>query len=208
MAGPAALRTSRDHLEEPAALRHLAAAAAQGAAGGLRSRLGAGALAFGTSVLPGELDRLLRAVRHFIERQLDAGLEVVASARPAPSAAAMASSSKNTSEEILEAGHAEDVFDVHSGEVVHAGAAKSFMAVLIVLLSLLRIAQDLVGLGALLEFRLRFLVARILVRMVLDRHAAIGALDLVGRGALVNAQDLVVVAFGHKPHLGDVAHPT
>ena len=105
---------------------------------------------------------------------------------------------EHAAEEILEPEHAEDVLDVHAREVVHARPAEPFVTELVVLLALLRIAEDLVGLGALLELRLGFLVARVLVRVILDRQATVGAFDLVGRGVLLDAQDGVVVPCGHK----------
>ena len=45
---------------------------------------------------------------------------------------------------------------------MHAGPTKTFMPELVVALPLFGVAQDLVGLGALLELGFRFLVIRIL----------------------------------------------
>ena len=72
------------------------------------------------------------------------------------------------------------------------------VAVLVVGGALLRVAQDFVGFAEFLEFFLGRLVAGILVRMKFDRQLAVGLLDLLDvRGAL-DAEDFVVVAFGHE----------
>ena len=80
---------------------------------------------------------------------------------------------------------------------MHAGAAKAFVTVLIVALTLTRIAQNLIGLCAFLELGFGFFIIRVLVRMILHRQTPIHALDLVGRSIFAHAQDFVVVPFGH-----------
>ena len=54
--------------------------------------------------------------------------------------------------------------------------------------------EDLVALGGFLEFFLGFLVARIAVRVVLHGQLAVGLLDLVLRGAAVEAEHFVAIA--------------
>src|SRR5207245_8239055 len=71
----------------------------------------------------------------------------------------------------------------------------------VVALSLLRIAEDLVGLVDLLDllFRVRLLVD---VRVVLACELSVGLLDVVGRRGLRNARRFVVVlALGRLPFL-------
>ena len=98
---------------------------------------------------------------------------------------------------------AENVAEI--GEVLEDGGIEARSAtdttdpgvsIAIVGSALLRISEDGIGLGDLLEF---FLgdggIARIAIRVVLECQLAIGALDLlIGRGA-GDTQDFVVIAF-------------
>ena len=59
---------------------------------------------------------------------------------------------------------------------------------------LLRIREDRVGFGRLLELLLGGLVARVAVRMVPEREFAIRALDFLLRGASRDLEHLVVIA--------------
>ena len=65
-------------------------------------------------------------------------------------------------------------------------------------LPLLGVGEDVVGLLDFLELRLGRLVARVDVGVVLPRQAAIRLLDLLGRGVSGDAQDLVIIAVGHR----------
>jgi hypothetical protein len=82
----------------------------------------------------------------------------------------------------------------HAAVGVHAR-----MAVLVVGRALVAVGEHLVGLFDLLEFLLGLAccITLIAVGVVLHRQLAIGLLDVVVRGVLGNAQDLVVIAFGH-----------
>ena len=62
---------------------------------------------------------------------------------------------------------------------------------------LLRVLQDIIGFVDFLELVLGRLVARIGIGMKLLGELAKGALQLALIGAFVNAQDLIIVAFGH-----------
>ena len=64
--------------------------------------------------------------------------------------------------------------------VVHARAAQTLVAELVVLLAFVGVAEDFVGLGAFLELGLGFFVVGILVGVILHRQSAIGPLDIVG----------------------------
>jgi hypothetical protein len=87
------------------------------------------------------------------------------------------------------------------------------MAVTVVGRALLRVLQHLVGLGDFLEHLLRLLVAGVLVRVVLDRLLAVGLFELLLAGALGDAEEFVIVFFGHEgesrsigaPHAGRAA---
>jgi hypothetical protein len=81
---------------------------------------------------------------------------------------------------------------------MHAGGVEPGVAVAVVAGPLLGVAEDVVGLGRLLEPRLRLGVARVPVRVVLHRQLAVGALDLLVRGVLGHPEDFVQVPFsGH-----------
>ena len=75
-------------------------------------------------------------------------------------------------------------------------APANMRAHLVVLLALLGVADDVVGLGDLLEPVLRGLVARVGVGVVLARQLAVGLLDLAWLGVLGHAEDLVEVLVG------------
>ena len=63
--------------------------------------------------------------------------------------------------------------------------------------ALIAVGEHAVGLGRFLERLFRRLVARIAVRVVLQRQLAIGTLQLRLGGRLGDAEDFVVVAFAH-----------
>src|SRR5699024_4916822 len=73
---------------------------------------------------------------------------------------------------------------------VHTGKAE-----LVVPGPFVAVAEDLIGLVDLLEAALRLLVPGVQVRVVLLGQAPVRLLDLRVRGALLNAQDIVVVPF-------------
>ena len=66
----------------------------------------------------------------------------------------------------------------------------------------MRVAQGLVGLAEFLEFFLGGLVARIFVRMKFDGQLAVGLLDFLVAGAAADAEDFVIIAFGHGSGCG------
>ncbi len=137
-----------------------------------------------------------------MRRLLERDLQVVAQIRAALRAAAPAAAA----EEIAEAEHvAEDVAEVaelREDRRVESGActggrAHARVAEAIVEAALLRVGEDRVGLGALLEFLFGELVARVAVRMELHREPAVRALDFgVARG-LGDLEHFVVVALAH-----------
>ena len=77
-------------------------------------------------------------------------------------------------------------------------AAEARVAVRVVALALLGVAEDAVGLRRLLEALLGLLVARVAVGVVLERQLAVGGLDLLLGGVPGDPEDLVVVALGHQ----------
>src|SRR5205085_6095029 len=120
----------------------------------------------------------------------------------APASAAAARTTEaaaEAAEDLVE--HREDVADIHVREVVLPHPGHALVAELVVALSLRRIGEDLVRLGALLELELRLglALALVAVRVILHRQPAIRALDLLAVGGAGDAQDFVVIAFdcGH-----------
>src|SRR5690606_23051135 len=92
---------------------------------------------------------------------------------------------------------AEDVVHVRRGATAATAHAvlERGMAMGVVGTALAGIGQDLVGLLALLERGFGRGVARIAVRVVLHRAAAISLLQLLVAGGAWHAEDFVVVAF-------------
>ena len=73
---------------------------------------------------------------------------------------------------------------------IHTGKAE-----LIIALALRVIGQDFVSFANFLELGLCFLVTRIPVGMVFHGRLTVGLLDFLGSGALLNAQNLIIIAF-------------
>src|SRR5204863_576196 len=141
--------------------------------------------------------RDLRAVHRLRERDRDLGLEVAAallaraartsSARPAGTPAA-----EQVGQDVAEAADVEP----EAGALAAGGAATAAHAehrATVVLLALVRVAHDVVGGLDLLEALLGLGVVGVAVRVVLPGELAVGLLDLLGRGLLVDPEDLVRV---------------
>ena len=189
------------HGEEALAVDDLTLAVA-GRAG---LRLGAGcrpaAIALLTGVAPRDRHLALDAGDGLRERDDDAGLEVRAAlgAAATPTASEVA---EQVPEQVPEA--AEDL--VRALEAAKAGPRRPVVAVLVEELALAVVAEDLEGLGGLLEALLRLGVPRVAIRVVLHRQLAIGALDVRRDGASLDAQNLVIVALcGHSAR--EAKHP-
>ena len=90
--------------------------------------------------------------------------------------------------------HGEDVVHVKPLASETASATHAGMSELVVACTLVGVAENVVGLGGLLELLLGFLVARIAVGVVFDGHFLVGLLYLVFRGAFLYAKHLVVVS--------------
>src|SRR5262245_41596128 len=59
------------------------------------------------------------------------------------------------------------------------------------------VREDAVGLVYLFKLLLRCMIAGIAIRMVLQRQFSISALQLLFRGAPVDAEDVVIISFAH-----------
>jgi hypothetical protein len=78
------------------------------------------------------------------------------------------------------------------GSPLYSGVTKP-----VVELSLLVVAQYLVGLGGFLELLLCLGIAGVAIRVELEGQLTVGLLDLIGGGLLLHSEDFVVVALGH-----------
>ena len=106
-----------------------------------------------------------------------------------------------TSEEVSKA--TEDILHGHpcSAETTTASstAADTSVTELVIALTLLRIAQHVIGLSQFLELLFGFLVPRVLIGVILDSELAIGLLQFVSRSTFSYAEDFVVISlFCHR----------
>jgi hypothetical protein len=81
---------------------------------------------------------------------------------------------------------------------VNACAAKAVVAVLVIALTFLSVAEDFVGFSAFFNFASASLSPGFFVGVIFDSQSAIGPLDVVGGGLSVHSEHFIVVAFGHK----------
>ena len=161
-----------------------------------------------------ERNFLLHAMRGFLERDLDIVAQIGTAARAATVGATTAAaenfvenSAAATTRALAEnfAENVERVVEAAATETARATRAagralERCMAVTIVGRALVGILQHFVGLGDFLEHLLRFLVARILVRMELDSLLAVGLLDfLVGR-RFRDPEQLVIIFLLRRRH--------
>src|SRR5439155_4251855 len=103
---------------------------------------------------------------------------------------------KNTPAAKHLAKHIERIMETASGESAGAPIERR-VAVSIVSGPLLRVAKDFVGLAQFFELFLGCFIARIFVRMIFYGELAVSLLDFLGFDAFLDAENLVVVSFGH-----------
>ena len=95
---------------------------------------------------------------------------------------------------------AEDIAHIHAGKIKTAGSAtctavECGMTKLIILTSLVRIAQYCVGFLRLFELFLAFLIARMQVRVVGLSQLAVGFFDLVLGCTLFDTEHFIIISF-------------
>ncbi len=191
----AAGRASGRDLEEAAGLDDLAAAAAIVAGRRDGPLAGPRPVAFAAKLLAVHVDRARRPASRLDQLDLQLQQQVGTGPRPAAPIA----------EEVAEQPAAEDVAEgrhdvVGRPEVVERRAVQAGMAIAVVSLPLVRIGKDLVSFGRFLESLRGLVIARIAVRMILQRHLSIGFLDLLDRGVAADPEDFVKIALrgGHR----------
>ena len=169
--------------EDAARVDDLAAAAAGRAGPDAGAGFGARAVAGVAAFRLGDRDLLFAAVGGFLEGDLHVVAQVVAALRLAGVGRGRRRRGRRrccpppkTSRKISNGSWKPPPRPNPPGPAVKGG-----MAVLVVGGALLRVAQDFVGLAQFLELLLGGFVARVLVRVILDRELAVGLLDfLVG----------------------------
>ena len=172
---------------------HLTGAAAVGA--GLRA--GAGLAAGSAAVLAvldaGDRDLLAAAECGLLKGDREPHAQALALLRGValPRAAAEAeAAAEDVAEDVPEVAEAAEAAAAEAGVGI-----KGRKAVLVVARLLVRVGQHLIGLADLLEALLAGLVARMQVGVVFLGELAVRLLDLVVRGALAQAEHLIVVSF-------------
>ena len=145
------------------------------------------------------------------EGEFQLGLVVLAGSRAGATALAAAHTAKHGAEEVRKIGPAEWVVaalgvlrPVEAAAAAGGAAARAGLLValpvcpqLVVLLALVVVAEYFVGLVDFLEFAFRLRVIGVHIRMVLAGQLAVGLLDLVLGGRLLDAQRFVVVLVVH-----------
>lgn len=108
--------------------------------------------------------------------------------------AAEATETTVTTEDVSE--RTEDVIHGESAttKTTTEASARCIKAELIILLTLLRVVQHVIGLGSLLKFLLGFLIARITIWMVFDGQTPVGFPYLFFSSAFGYAQHLIIVS--------------
>ena len=175
--------------DAPANVLHLSGAAAVAATRGSAPRLGArpGAAFAGSQTLDVEL--AVGPERGLLERERCRGEDVVAAMGPRSARGTLPGAEPSPTEESLE-----QVGDVSERHVADSARA----AVPIVLLAFRGIAEDLIGRSDFLEPHFRGGISAH-VRVELARQLPVRLLDVLGRGALGDAEDLIEVADpGHR----------
>ena len=151
----------------------------------LRTSLAAGTVTSRTGYILANLKLLGTSSVSFLQGELGLNAQVATLvllwlSATAAKASTEASETAVSAEDVAK--HREDVIHIHAGSTTEAAAKAALRTVeskLVVLLTLLRVVQNLVSLGSLLKLIFRLLVARVAVRVILDGYLAVSLLDFV-----------------------------
>src|SRR6266404_3322607 len=174
--------------EEALLEAHLPGAAAGGALLRRRSGLRAFAVAGLARRHARQRDRLLDAERRLLEREVEVVAQILAAAGAAlrPSAARLPEEvAEDAAEDVLEAGVE---VEAAAAEAVERGVTEP-----VVLRPAVGVGEHLIRRRRFLEPLLGFLVAGIPIRMELERHLTIGALQLLVVAPPIDAENLVEI---------------
>ena len=181
--------------EETLGHADLAAAAATSAGLFVIAFRATGAFAGFAGFHAGEFDILVDSEDGVFEVDFEVVTQIVSLLRRIGGAASSAASEK-AAERIVSAAAASEEAVENIERIACAGGSAStqtVLAVTVVELAFLRVAENLVGLRDLFELFGRFRVVRILVRMIFDGKFAIGPFDFDLFRSPFNPQDFVVV---------------
>ena len=202
------MRTGLSDAENAARADDLSTPAAGRAGFGVRTGLGAAAVADLAALGLGNGNLFLGSVGGLLESDL----HVIAQVIPALWLGRIGAP---TTKQILKDSAAAEHFTKHFERIVETSPAKAAraaikcgMTVLIVSRAFLGITQDFVGFSKFLELVLRRLVTRIFVRVVLNGHLSVSLLDFLDAGGFFDGQNLVIIALAHLQAAGDLATTT
>jgi len=154
----------------------------------------------GVAVVPaGDADLGVLALGRFFQRNFQGIAQVIAAVHLAATAwAARAAAAEHVAKDVAKGFGKTAAAKAFTAAHAPVGIDAS-MAVLVVGRALLAVREHFVGLLDLLEllFGLLRLVTLVAVRVVLHGQLAVGLFDLIVRGRLGDAEDFVIVAFGH-----------
>ena len=187
--------TSGLHADNARRLNHLAMTAAVGTCFVSATWHGTRPLAGIARLMTLKLDRLVDPEGRLLQRKRHVTTNIAALAGAAPA------TSEKIAKDISKGG--ENI--LHICEVVRSTLSiDTSVPKLVIPGPLFRVAQDLEGVGRLLEPRDGILIPRIFVRVVLDGHFAIRSSDHIVRCGSLNPQDFVIIAWrGHGDQQSD-----
>ena len=184
------------HLHTHEALHHPLLAGAVAAGAGFHLAVGgAAAVARGAVLDPGGGDLLLTTEGGLLKGQLQPGHHILAPAGGILAGAPAGPAAEEVPEYVREAAEISEAAEARAARARAEVGVNPREAVLVVAGLLIGIGQHLVGLAHLLKPFLGFLVPGVPVGVVFHGHLSIGPFDLIGAGALVNPQHLVIVTF-------------
>ncbi len=198
------LRAGSGHGEVSLAHPHLAVAATGRAGLGWCLSLAAAAGAGATGFEPGNLEGFLGAKGRLLELDGQPVTKIGPGLGTAPASLATEDIPEPDTKEV-----SQNVGEVAKGggiETAKASARDPMVAKLVVASFLVRIGEDGIGFGRLLELLLGLFVTRVSVGMELDGKTAVGGLDLMLARGPDDAENLVVIAFGGHPGGGRIAN--
>ena len=149
-----------------------------------------------------KLEGFFAAERRLLERYAQLIAQIVALLRRVPALRRAAhAAAKEQVKDIAHTAHtahaakAAEVKAACAARAAKAAHVRAVMAVAVILRALLRVRQHLVGLVELLKARLSLLIVGVQVGVAFLGLGAVGLLNILGAGVLINAQHLIIITF-------------
>src|ERR1700749_2298867 len=196
LSGTAALRAGAFDGEEAVLRAHLADTGTGRTLLGFRARFRTGTATTFASDRRRHGDLCGATLEGFFERDFEIVAKIAAAVLTAALFAAATELAEQIGEDVGEAGC--EIERIAAAASAHA-LLEGGMAEAVIGRALLIVLQDVIGLVDFLEFDFGGVVAGILGGMEFHRELAEARLDLGDRGALLAVQDVVVIAFAHRP---------